>query len=197
VPHPSEPNQDRVAEEKAALRTRLRAMRDAIPPTEQADKAGRIEERLMSLDAVRLARTLLVFYAFGSEVATRNLMARLLEEGRRVLLPYMDAEGIAAAEVRPGDALVETTYGPKEPSRRVAVDPTEIDLVVVPGLAFDREGYRVGYGGGAYDRYLTRLRSNATKVGIAFHAQVVESVPRGPGDQPVDLVVTEREVISR
>jgi 5-formyltetrahydrofolate cyclo-ligase len=186
-----------VAEEKAALRARLRAARAEIPSSERADAAGRVAERLLSLDAVRGARTLLVFYAFGSEVGTRDLMARLLEEGRRVLLPYMDAEGIAAAEVRSGDALVETTYGPKEPSRRVAVDPTEIDVVVVPGLAFDREGYRVGYGGGAYDRYLTRLRSNATKVGIVFHVQVVERVPRGPGDQPVDLVVTEREVISR
>jgi 5-formyltetrahydrofolate cyclo-ligase len=70
-----------------------------------------------------------------------------------------------------------------------------VDLVVTPGLAFDRRGYRVGYGGGFYDRYLARLRPNAARTAIGFSFQVVEEVPADPGDERVHLVVTEAETI--
>jgi len=69
--------------------------------------------------------------------------------------------------------------------------PEDIDVAVVPGLAFDRRGHRVGYGGGFYDRFLGRLRPDALTVGICFSVQLVDEVPHGRGDRPVDLVVTE------
>ncbi len=159
--------------------------------------AKRVEERLFSLTAVQNAATVMVFYSFGSEIPTEHIIRRLLDEGRRVLLPYMEELEMSAAELRPGDSLVPTTYGPKEPSHRVPVDPNEVDAVIAPGLAFDRSGYRLGYGGGNYDRFLARLGRGATRVGIAFHVQVLPSVPHGPGDEPVDFVVTDRETISR
>ena len=159
--------------------------------------AEHVEERVFSLPAVQNAATVMVFYSFGSEVPTRGIIRRLLEEGRRVLLPYMEGRTMEAAELRPGDPLATTAYGPKEPSRRVPVDPMEVDVVITPGLAFDRSGFRIGYGGGNYDRYLARLGAHATRVGIAFHPQVIGSVPHGPADEPVDVVVTDRETIGR
>lgn len=137
------------------------------------------------------ARTVLLFYSFGSEVATRGMAARALADGKRLLLPYLEGGTMEAAEVRSDDELVPTGYGPREPGRRVPVDPAEVDVVVTPGLAFDRRGHRLGYGGGHYDRYLGRLGPAATRVGVGFSAQVVEHVPNEPGDQPVDLVVTD------
>ncbi len=182
---------------KAAIRTKGKSVRDSIPVHDRAAWGRRIEERLFTLPAVQDAGTVLVFYSFGSEVPTRGIIERFLAAGRRVLLPYMEGGDMNAAELRQEDELEATAYGPKEPSRRVAVDPVEVDVVITPGMAFDRSGHRVGYGGGNYDRYLGRLGSNATRVGIAFHVQVLPEVPHGPDDQPVDFVVTDRETIAR
>lgn len=139
----------------------------------------------------------MVFSSFGSEIPTEGIIRRLVDKGRRVLLPYMAGPEMLAAEIRRGDPLVPTTYGPKEPSHRVAVDRSEIDVVIAPGLAFDRSGYRLGYGGGNYDRFLARLGGHTTRIGIAFHVQLLPSVPHEPGDVPMDYVVTDQETIDR
>lgn len=159
--------------------------------------AEQVEERLFSLPVLREAGVVLVFYSFGSEVPTDRIIKRLAEEGRTVLLPFMDGGDMAAAELRPGDALTPTPYGPKEPSHREPIDPARVDVVITPGLAFDRSGHRIGYGGGNYDRFLARLRPHATRIGIAFHVQILPAVPHGPSDEPVHFVVTDREVIER
>jgi 5-formyltetrahydrofolate cyclo-ligase len=186
---------DPLAEEKAALRARMRAIRGAIPESERAALGERIESRLFDLPALRDARTVLMFYSFGSEVPTARMAERLARDGRRVLLPFLEGPEMHAAELRPGEPAVATPYGPKEPAHRVAVDPGDVDVVIAPGLAFDRSGYRVGYGGGHYDRYLARLGPRAVRVGIGFHAQLIEAVPHGPGDQRLDVVVTDEQTI--
>ena len=182
---------------KAAIRTQVRSVRDSISENDRVVWGRRIANRLFALPAIQDAQTVLVFYSFGSEVPTRGIIERFLVEGRRVLLPYMAGQEMNVAEVRQEDDLEATSYGPKEPSHRVAVDPVEVDVVITPGMAFDRSGHRVGYGGGNYDRYLGRLGPSATRVGIAFHLQVLPEVPHGPDDQPVDIVVTDQETIAR
>ena len=182
---------------KAAIRTQVRSVRDSISANDRAARGRRIADRLFALPVVQEAKTVLVFYSFGSEVPTSGIIERFLTEGRRVLLPYMDGREMNAAELRQGDDLTATPYGPKEPSRRVPVDPAEVELLITPGMAFDRSGHRVGYGGGNYDRYLGRLGPKATRVGIAFHVQLLPEVPHGPDDQPVDFVVTDQETMAR
>jgi 5-formyltetrahydrofolate cyclo-ligase len=186
---------DQLAEEKATLRARMRAVRGAIPPEERALLADRIEARLGDLPEVRRARTVLLFYSFGSEVPTSGIARRLLDRGQRVLLPFLEASTMEAAELRADRPPVVTTYGPKEPPERVPVDPSEVDVVLTPGLGFDRDGYRIGYGGGHYDGYLSRLGPHATRIGIGFDAQVLEAVPHGERDERLDFVVTDRETI--
>ncbi|HWC32701.1 MAG TPA: 5-formyltetrahydrofolate cyclo-ligase, partial [Actinomycetota bacterium] len=137
----------------------------------------------------------LLFYSFGSEVDTAEIASRLHDRGVRLLLPYLDETGIEAAEVLPDDDLTPTDYGPKEPTRRTAVDPGEVDVVVAPGLAFDRRGGRLGYGGGHYDRYLARLGARATRIGIAFSMQLLEEIPTDAGDERLDVVVTDEETV--
>jgi 5-formyltetrahydrofolate cyclo-ligase len=173
----------------------MRRIRAAIPPEERAARAARVEARLLALPELRDARTVLLFYSFGAEVPTAVLARRLLERGFRVLLPYLAGDAMEAAEVRPGSRLEATDYGPKEPAERIAVEPERIDAVIAPGLAFDRRGARLGYGGGYYDRYLARLEAHAARIGIAFAEQVVDEVPEEELDQPVDLIVTDGEVI--
>jgi 5-formyltetrahydrofolate cyclo-ligase len=143
------------------------------------------------------ARTVMLFYSFGSEVGTSGMAARVLGSGKRLLLPFLDeAAGMEAAEVKPGTSLTVTPYGPREPAHRVAVDPREVDVVITPGLGFDRRGHRLGYGGGHYDRYLERMGERALRVGVAFSVQIVRYIPIDALDQPVDVVVTEAETIN-
>jgi 5-formyltetrahydrofolate cyclo-ligase len=184
-----------IARRKAELRTQLRTLRSDIPSDERLALGEAVRQRLEAVRVFREASTLLLFYSFGSEVPTAGIIQRSLDEGRRVFLPLLEAGQMLAAELRPGDSLAATTYGPKEPSRRVAVDPAEVDLVVAPGLGFDRLGYRLGYGGGHYDRFLSKLRADIPRLGIAFHQQLLEALPREPGDERLDLVVTDREVV--
>lgn len=186
---------DSLARRKAALRARMRKMRGAMSPEERATSAERLAARLFDVPALGMAHTVMLFSSFGSEVPTDAITRRLHEAGCRVLLPFVEGPDIQGTELRPGDALVTTDYGPLEPADRAPVDPSEIDVVLVPGLAFDRLGYRVGYGGGHYDRYLSRLGSQAVRIGIGFHAQLVTSVPHGPEDEPLDAVVTEQETV--
>jgi 5-formyltetrahydrofolate cyclo-ligase len=180
-------------EGKRVLRERMRRVRASIPPSERAALAARAEAHLLSLPEVRSARTVMLFYSFGTEIPTSVLIRRLLERGVRVLLPFLAGEGIEAAEIQPGVALEGAGYGPREPGRRVPVDPGDVDVVVTPGLAFDRAGHRLGYGGGHYDRYLARLDPNTLRVGIGFRSQVVEEgvIPAEPTDERVDVFVTD------
>jgi 5-formyltetrahydrofolate cyclo-ligase len=186
---------DDLRQRKAALRVRMRAIRNAIPAEERIRLAGDIEANLFKLPQIEEAGTILLFHSFGSEVPTARIVQRLLDGGKRVLLPFLTGPRMEAAELRPGDSLAATTYGPKEPSRRAPIDTGTIDAVIAPGLAFDRHGYRLGYGGGHYDRYLARLRRGSSRVGIAFHLQLLPAVPHGPGDQTLDFVVTEQETV--
>jgi 5-formyltetrahydrofolate cyclo-ligase len=182
--------------DKAALRARMRAIRSSIPPDDRGRLAEAVRDRLFELDPVQTARTILLFYSFGTEIPTQDIAQRLIGESRRVLLPFLQGPEMAAGELLPGEPLTATTYGPKEPGGRAPVDPGEVDLAIAPGLAFDRDGHRIGYGGGHYDRYLARLRDDATRVGIAYHVQLLASVPHGPDDEPLDFVVTDRETIA-
>ena len=136
-----------------------------------------IEDRLFAIPEIGAAGTILFFYSFGTEVETTEIAQRLHDQGRRLFLPYLSPEGMETAEVGPEDPLVPTTYGPMEPARREPADPAAVDAVITPGLAFDRGGRRLGYGGGHYDRYLTRLHPEAVRVGIAFSVQLIDEVP--------------------
>jgi 5-formyltetrahydrofolate cyclo-ligase len=180
---------------KADLRARMRALRAAIPEGERRRLAQSVADRLFSLPTVAAARTVMVFASFGSEVPTDGIVARLNADGVTVLLPFIQEGELRASRFRPGDRMIATTYGPGEPEGREAVNPADIDVVVTPGLAFDRRGHRLGYGGAYYDRYLPLLGSRALRVGIAFHQQLVDDVPAGDHDAPVDVVVTDREVV--
>ncbi|HLJ62187.1 MAG TPA: 5-formyltetrahydrofolate cyclo-ligase [bacterium] len=181
--------------EKMQLRASMRALRDALSAEERARLSDRIAARLGALLDRLAPRTVMVFSSFGSEVSTRSIIETLLQAGRRVALPVVAGHEMRAASFRPGDPVRTARYGAAEPTAAAEVPPDAIDVVIVPGLAFDRRGYRVGYGRGYYDRFLVRTRPDTSRIGIAFHAQVVDAVPRGDADQPVDAIVTELEVV--
>ena len=183
-----------IAEQKEALRQKMGRVRA------DAAKAGsmRVLDRLGTLLRERAADAVLTGYlAIGSEVDVTPVLRAWIERGGTVGLPCTGPPGstLVFRTWRPGDALVAEPYGTRAPPPTAV--PVEPDIVLVPLLAFDRGGNRLGWGGGFYDRTLRELRGNGaiTAVGVAFAAQEVEQVPAGPGDEPLDLVVTENEVI--
>jgi 5-formyltetrahydrofolate cyclo-ligase len=186
---------DRLRRDKRRLRTRVRSLRDALPADERERSSAAIADAVLALPEVRRSVAAMVFSSFGSEVDTRAIVEELVGAGTRVVLPRVEGRDLLAIEYRPGDPLVVAAFGMSEPATSAVVDAADVDVAITPGLAFDRDGYRVGYGGGFYDRFFAGSRPDMAKVGICFSVQLVDAVPRGPLDVPVDVVVTEREVV--
>jgi 5-formyltetrahydrofolate cyclo-ligase len=186
---------DALRSTKDAFRTEMRAVRSAIPADVRASRSRMIADRLLAIPEIERTRRCLTFLSFGSEVSTQPVLAGLRSRGVSVAVPVLDGGEMQAVELRDGARLVPSSYGAMEPEERAAVRPEEIDLVVAPGLAYDRSGRRLGYGGGYFDGFLRRVRSDCAVAGVCFAEQVVDEVPAGPDDVAVGLVVSDAEVI--
>lgn len=183
---------------KRAVRRRVLETRDAMPEAERARLGAVVTERFLSLPEVRAAHAVLAFWSFGSEVPTGPLIEALVARGAMIALPRIVGGELEARTYRPGDRVTETTFGALEPAGGTRVEPASIDVVATPGVAFDRGGRRVGYGGGFYDRFLPRTRPDTSRVGVGFDVQLLaegESLPAGRFDLLVDVVVTELEAV--
>lgn len=182
---------------KAEIRAHALAARDAVPADTRSAWSAAIVERLLGSPLFQEAGSIAVYISFRSEVETAKLLAAALAEGKRVAAP-VTVWAERRLELRwiqsPAD-LVAGRWGIGEPGPTCPpAAPRELGLIAVPGAAFDRRGYRVGYGAGLYDRLLADAPGVVT-AGLAFSIQVVPAVPAGPHDRPVDWLVTETECI--
>jgi 5-formyltetrahydrofolate cyclo-ligase len=182
---------------KRDVRRTVLAARDALGEGERIARSAAIHDRFLALPEVERAGTVMLFWSFGSEVTTPPLIERLHARGTRVALPRIrgprDLEVVAYA---PGDPVQETPFGAREPTGGPVLDPSSIDLVVTPGIAFDRTGGRIGYGGGFYDRFLLMTRPAVLRVSLAFDLQVLDvPLPAGAFDLRVHLIVTETRTV--
>jgi 5-formyltetrahydrofolate cyclo-ligase len=188
------------SESKGALRSRLAEVRRALSPSERAARSARIAAACRSLPGFASAGIVCTYVSFREEVETGSIIDALLAAGRRVAVPvhlHGAPRPLAFAEIRARAELVPNHFGiPQPPEEAALFLPTAaIPLFLVPGLAFDARGGRLGYGLGFYDRAFAGAAPGALKVGLAFETQILERVPTGPHDVPMDLVVTEDRVI--
>ncbi len=175
--------------DKTALRRHFKKIRESL--SEKPEKSRRIQEKLLINPAILQANSVFLYLSIGSEVETLALMKELLSLGKRVAVPLCDKETktMVAVEVAETRSLRPGTYGIWEPDPDSPVLPKEeIDVVLVPGLAFDKEGYRLGYGGGYYDKFLADFSGRT--IGLAFSESVTDTLPREEFDLPVDEVIT-------
>ena len=180
--------------DKRRVRNAVRADRDAVPTDMREERAARVIGRFLGLPEVQRARIIMLFSSFGSEVPTGPLIERLHTRGVAVALPRIEGAALVPVPYAPGDPTATTPFGAEEPVGGTPLEPSSIDVVGVPGVAFDRRGGRIGYGGGYYDRFLRGLP--AFTVGLVFGLQVVDDdLPAGRFDLPVDAIVTEEETI--
>lgn len=178
--------------EKRALRKQMIEARLALAPAEREERSRRAQMALLASPWFEQARTILLYLPFRGEVGT-GLLARAA--GKQLVLPRVQREPRKLWLHRWDGEPVAGAYGILEPAAAwPLVEPGEIDLVVVPGVAFDRRGNRLGYGGGYYDRTLP-LMAGAVKVGLAYGLQLVAALPAEPHDVPLDGIATEEGLI--
>jgi 5-formyltetrahydrofolate cyclo-ligase len=181
---------------KRAVRRAVLAERDGLPTDVRAGCGATVVRRFLELPEVVNAATVMGFWSFGSEVPTRPLLSALLARGVLVGLPRIEDGELDVRLWREGEPLRATSFGALEPEAATRLDPRTIDVVCVPGVAFDLRGRRVGYGGGYYDRFLRSIDPSALLAAIAFDLQVLETdLPSGRFDVTMDVVVTERRTL--
>jgi 5-formyltetrahydrofolate cyclo-ligase len=176
---------------KRACRETGRAARGAIDPDACAVAAEALAERLIALPELARARLVLAYSATAEELSLAPTIRALRERGVEIAFPRIEERGALAVHLIDADAdLVPGPMGILEPSAEAPrPDVSDLDAVLVPGIAFDASGVRVGFGGGFYDRLLP-LVGRAVRVGIAFDEQIAEALPIEPHDIVMDLVVT-------
>lgn len=189
-------------ERKRALRQRVLATRAALDPNERLRLNQAITARLLSVPAFKRARSVLAYLSFGSEFDTHDFVSALQARGCALVLPRIDLANHRLTLHRVGDPEMETLAGvwgirEPDPTRCAAADPHEIDAVLVPGVAFTPQCERLGYGGGFYDGLIRDWPRNPPLIAAAFQAQIVDDLPVGPDDLPIDMVVTQVQAYRR
>lgn len=193
------PNGDPIVR-KNRFRRKIRRQRDALNVSEIQVKSEIIESRLWELVEKMKFGSIMVYIAFGSEVRTQNFISRAISSGKKVVVPVCITDD--RRELLPSlllDLQSETEIGshgilePKLEFQR-PFPREEIDLVVVPGIAFDERGYRIGYGGGYYDRFLNKC-PQAYTVGLAYEMQIITKTFPAEWDIPVQEIIAENRTI--
>lgn len=180
---------------KAGLRKTILHARQVLSPAEVEDKSSWIIKRLKELEPLRHARIIMAYSPIRNEVDLRPYLEELLEQGKTILLPRVDNEMLQAAAFHGWDKCQTSSLGIKEPAGPGWPLP-EIEAVLVPGVAFDGNGHRLGYGRGFYDRFLPELSPSAFLCGVAYEFQIVDSVFPEERDKPVHWIVSDRSEVA-
>jgi len=195
----STPTADALREAKRSLRERVLAARDSLSPEFRAAASTAIGTALAARDDFAAASTVLLTLPFGSEWDSMPLLLAALERGKAVVLPRVNATARTLELCRlsePSRDVLPGYRGIPEPQSHCALIAAEaIDWVLVPGVAFDIAGHRLGYGGGYYDRLLPQLRSDAARIAGGYEMQLVDRVPAAPHDVPVQALATETRTL--
>lgn len=186
------------AQGKAAIRKRVVQLRDALGEKDRTRGDAVITERIAALPSYAAARSILFYASFRSEVSTEALLLRAIAEGREIVLPLVNRSSStlslrrirSLSDVQPGFMGI-----PEPPLSAPEVLLEAIDIVVVPGVAYDAACFRVGYGGGYYDRLLAGCGRRPVLLAPAYEVQIVDAIPAEAHDVRMDMIVTEHRTI--
>ena len=181
---------------KSEIRKQVLARRDQLGVAERRSLSERITKRLLALDSYSSASCVMAYASFGSEFETGDFIADALARGKTLVLPRVERDGRALQLHRvrdPARQLVAGVWGIRQPRADLCplVPASQLDFVLVPGVAFTRHCERLGYGGGYYDGFMRGLASRPPLIAAAFSVQILPALPVSEHDQYVDCVVTE------
>lgn len=182
--------------EKTLLRVSTRKLLTEMPRAQMQQSDTDLFAQLLALPEMKAASTISLFWGItGLEPDTGRLVPQLLEAGKRICLPRIISDfGMELREYTPGSPMARTSFGIWEPTLECPlVDKNQVDLVVVPALCYDRSGFRLGYGAGHYDRWLTDY--TGCTVGMCREVTLQDAVPVESHDKPVQIVVTEHAIM--
>jgi 5-formyltetrahydrofolate cyclo-ligase len=194
---PARSGTDTTAQRKAALRKRLGNARKALSDEQREQLSARVVDEALNLDEVRGARAVMVYLHLEDEVKTDSLVVHLLNQGKRVVVPYCrpSSRDLGIAEIHDIEKdTVEGSYGIREPLKELQDSflKSDVHAVIIPGVGFDKLGGRLGRGKGYYDNFLRELSGRVPFIGLAFGCQISEEAfPFDYHDVPMDQVVTE------
>ena len=176
--------------DKKELRIQIRAAKKAVPFCEKLSRSRAIMSKVEELDRFREAKVVLLYWSMEDEVQTHAFVEKWYKS-KTILLPCVDGDDLRLRQYTGADCMREgEQFGIGEPTGEEYTDLESVDAIIVPGVAFDKEGHRMGRGRGFYDRLL-KSTPNAYKIGVCFDFQMVESVPVEPHDVMMDRVVGE------
>jgi 5-formyltetrahydrofolate cyclo-ligase len=184
--------------EKPGLRSQMRELLGALDEERRHDGSISACSRLLGIEAFKHATVVMLYMPLATEIDVTPAALRCFQSSKTVCVPKVDWErcDMAPIEVSSFDDHVMDIdpRGLRMPREGRLIVPSMIDIVIVPALAYDLRGRRLGRGGGYYDRFLGRLRRTATTVGIGFDEQIIDEVPVDDGDLSVDVVLTDRRI---
>lgn len=180
---------------KHATRQRLLLRRKQLDEALCLDLSLRIQQRLLGFAGFSRAKILALYSPVNNEVAIDHLLNVALSQGKQVCFPRVSGETLQFVAVESSEELQPGTFGVAEPVGGNVLAAELIDLLVVPGVAFARDGFRLGYGKGFYDRELSRVRRATVSIGFCYDFQLCDALPTEDHDQPLDYIVTETQLI--
>ena len=180
---------------KGQLRIRLLRLLKQQEEDDRRRDSEAIRRKVFRLTAFRRATTICCYVALPYEVQTWRMIEEMLKQGKRVVVPVVQrrAKRLMLCEVRdPANELARGAFGVWEPTARARrpIPVRDVDFVLVPGLAFDRRGHRLGHGHGYFDRFLARVPKTTTTIGLAFRFQLLDRLPIAAYDHAVQTVLT-------
>jgi len=186
-------------ETKRELRNKILNIRNNMEKEEVLKKSSIIIDKLINLKAYKNSNTVFIYMDFKNEVMTYKLIKQMLKEKKRVVIPYTDTINtvIIPSELKNMESdLTLSSLGYYEPifEKIIPVSPEDFDLVIVPGVVFDKNLNRVGFGKGYYDRILNKIRTDVQAVAIAYEFQVLDEVPCEEHDIKMDKIITEETI---
>ena len=185
---------------KQTLKQQILEKRTSLSKEEIGEKSNKIKNNLFSLKEFNEAENIMLYASFNTEADTQKIIKELLaKKEKTIVVPYVIKRDfrLHLSELKNINELEPKTFGILEPKEMYIreFNPDMLDLVIVPGIVFDKKGHRIGYGYGYYDRFLKAIRKETVKIGLAFDFQLIESIPEEEHDVPMNIVVTDKEII--
>ncbi|MEJ6952059.1 5-formyltetrahydrofolate cyclo-ligase [Natronospora cellulosivora (SeqCode)] len=183
---------------KEKLRNKYLDIRKGFSKEKVNTVSKKIFETFIVLPYIKRDLSFLIYYSFRNEIITTKIIRELLERKKDVYLPYIrdDKKELEIGQIENLKTDIKSgMWGIKEPLSRDNIPLSKIDIVVVPGLLFSRNGYRIGYGGGYYDKLLAKKDNNTISIGLSFDDFLFDELPNDRYDLPVDIILTEKKII--
>ncbi|MEF8848329.1 MAG: 5-formyltetrahydrofolate cyclo-ligase, partial [Candidatus Thermoplasmatota archaeon] len=183
---------------KKKIRRDIYEKRKQLSRKEILKKSKNIKYKLFNLTKFAKSETILFYVSYDNEVFTHNIIKEAISSGKKTVVPIVDKERhrLMLSVLESWNDLQPGSYGVLEPKKNCLqkISPKEINLIIVPGVGFDKKGNRLGHGEGYYDRLLSKTYDTLS-IGLAFETQIIENIPIDTHDEPVDIIITEKRVI--